>query len=125
MNLNKDSFHKIIINEDFYYETKINCFYFSYYYYNDLCYLVNYNYKYIHLLSNQIMTHIYLRHLLKNDASIYQILCNSKFNIKIRPVIFKVIKDKCKLRRHNEPYIWELWWNIIINKISSVNIIEC
>ena len=113
MNLNKDTLHKIIINEDSNYETKINCFYFSYYYYNDLCYLVNYNYKLVKLLSNQIMTHLYLRHLLKNNALIYQNLYNSKFNIRIRPVIFKVIKDKCKLRWWNEPYMIELWWKII------------
>ena len=118
MNLNKDNLHKIIINEDSNYENKINCFYFSYYYYNDLCYLVNNNSKLITLLSNQIMTHVYLQHLLKKNAfpeSIYQKLCGSRFNIKIRPVIFKVIKDRCKLRYNNEPYVWKRLWNMIYN----------
>ena len=93
MNLSKDPFFKLIINDNSFIHQKVSCFYFSDYYYHELCYLLNNNKILISKLVGKIMTHTYFDFISKGLSKVYYTkLLLSRFNILIGQSIFKQIR---------------------------------
>lgn len=88
-----DPNYSILYNDDSYKDSKISCFYFTSSRSNELKKIVGNSTS--NKLVNKIMTHAYLKYLLKNRSrTMYQNLSNSPFNIKLTLRGFSNLKSK-------------------------------
>ena len=88
-----DPNYSILYNDDSYKDSKISCFYFTSSRSNELKKIVGNSTS--NKLVNKIMTHAYLKYLLKNRSrTMYQNLSNSAFNITLTLRGFNNIKSK-------------------------------
>ena len=93
MNLSKDPFFSLLINDSSFTYQKVSCFYFSDYYNQELCCILNNNKLLISKLQGRVMTHTYFKFISQEHYQVYYTkLCLSRFNIFIGQSIFKEIR---------------------------------
>ena len=105
MDLRKDPYYHLIVQDNSYPVAKVFCFYFSDCYYDELFQLFGKNKKLASLFIGEIMTHTYYKFLMKNLPDLYyEKLSRSRFNIQLRLSTFKIISDwrKRRLRGIND-----------------------
>ena len=97
MDLSRDSLYYLIKEEQIPHYNKINCFYFSDCYFQELLSLLG-NKKLMSLVFGKIMTHTYFRFLTGSiGESYFDLLTSSRFNIRIGRTNFKRIRQKHSL----------------------------